>query len=79
MPTAYLSNLENVSLVDKKDRGGVISREGRFRGPEKLVPGPGEYDTHLYKSLSKADFSILTVPDRGSISPRAMQSLSPFS
>eukprot|EP00347_Sterkiella_histriomuscorum_P000638 403375076 len=80
--------ITNSSLIDS--RGGVIGSQTRFKNEYKPFPGPGEYETHIYKSLSKGELSILAMSDcfknnykqsgqaiSKMISPR--QTLQPFS
>lgn len=38
---------------------GVVGNESRFKDGKDLSPGPGEYNTQIFKSLSKGEFSIL--------------------
>ena len=59
-----------------KRKLGVIGKEERFKKYWGREPGPGAYDTHLYKSLNKLDFSILAISSQPN-SPT--KSLSPFS
>jgi hypothetical protein len=45
LPVAYQSNLERDNSAPRK-KLGVIGNERRWMlGPEKVLPGPGEYNT----------------------------------
>ena len=55
---------------------GVIPRDSRFKVPKEASPGPGNYNTHLFKSLSKGEFSILNTITEDS--PTQIKSLAPF-
>jgi hypothetical protein len=54
LPIAYQSNLTRDRSAPKK-KLGVIGTEKRFNFelPDNPQPGPGEYNTHVFKSLSK--------------------------
>ena len=57
MPGAYLNNMNDRSAP--KLRLGVIGRTERFKRYKATSPGPGEYDTQVFKSLSRGELSIM--------------------
>eukprot|EP00347_Sterkiella_histriomuscorum_P010143 403377436 len=78
LPVGYLSNLDD--RQKQKVPMGLMNRTDRFkRLQDQTSPGPGEYNTQVFKSLSKGEFSILTGGYNQTTSPRKKSTLSPFS
>lgn len=75
LPISYQSNLGRDGSAPKK-KLGVIGTERRFNFevPEAPLPGPGEYNTHVFKSLSKGQISLMAMNDKNTLSPRTPQS-----
>lgn len=49
----------SLDKISPKRKSGVIGHEKRFKLSSFKTPGPGEYQTEMYKSLSKGDISLM--------------------
>ena len=62
MPAQYAKDLED--RLAKKPKLGIFGKTARFRKYDDSKPGPGFYETQVFKSLSKGELSIMGTTDR---------------